>query len=96
MKFYYNNRGEVKMITDVSLDTELNLLTYDPSKADQEKISLNYTLRVEDGELIFNKPIQIEKQQVEEAKALLQQKVKNKTLTLEDINDFIQAHFKAL
>lgn len=102
MIFYYDSiTTRVAFYTDIYQEYENFLfLEYAPTEEEWELIKQNYDLFVRDGILVFEKPERIkveEKKQEEEQKqlslldqkAILQSKLSEGTLTLQDLAEFI-------
>jgi len=89
MYFYYNNQGEVKMISEKRTECSLNELKKTVTAEEKERISLNHPMKVVDENISFELPARVKEEVNEAVEKLREKKLRGEKITSEDLAEFI-------
>jgi hypothetical protein len=94
MYFYYDKLGQVAMYSLTPQgNTVLKEFKYSPTPDELSLMKQNYDLTIEGKKLVVKKPerliVEQKKKDLKEAQNVLKVKINNKSVTLDDVADFI-------
>lgn len=94
MYFYYDQNGQIAFYSKSPQGTtKLNEFVYKPTQDEIEKMKQNYQMTIQDGKLNFIEPdyliVEKKKKEFKDMHDDLKDKIKNKTVTMDDLCNFI-------